>query len=618
MYNKVSGKTVYFPGQEPEFRLPDRKFTGNISVNCSILANDASGIPPCLAVTLHNRYEDVEVKQVFRIFSETPAITTDYYLKYDGFLNSPAKDRGFTVAADSTGKGYSFFMPAWNKQLMVRAIKFEDKTDGTDNLVSEESLIPCNAPRRVLGNIILANDLITGFNFFLLKEAPLNNSQIGYPGFDFSISNRSVAVPFSGFSPGPFFQDWVKGYSITLGVANDAAENLIALRTYLKNSVKYDPERYDMILLNTWGDRNKGENIKRAFILKDLDAAAKLGVTHYQVDYGWQEGTSGLGINESAGNAESEMTYWGFHKKRFPGGFEEMVRAAKKNGIQLGLWFDPNKADSYKLWQTDAEIIHAIYKKYGIKYFKIDDVRLKDKLSEINFSHFLDEVKRLTNGNVLLNLDITADVRGGYFMYRNMGNIFIENRYTDFGNYYPFHTLRNLWMLARYYPPELLQVEFLNKWRNEVKYAQEDSFAPRNYSFDYLFAITMMAQPLAWFEASGLPPQAYSLSKLIEKYNAVKRQLHSGYIFPIGEMPDGRSWTGFQSCGAKDGFVLVFRELNGRSKASIRLFKPLGANVQFTRILGADDARMERDGAFIKVELPAENSFALFKYTLAQ
>ena len=34
------------------------------------------------------------------------------------------------------------------------------------------------------------------------------------------------------------------------------------------------------------------------------------------------------------------------------------------------------------------------------------------------------------------------------------GNIFLENRYTDWGNYFPYRTLRNLWQLSRYVPAE--------------------------------------------------------------------------------------------------------------------------------------------------------------------
>ena len=108
---------------------------------------------------------------------------------------------------------------------------------------------------------------------------------------------------------------------------------------------------------------------------------------------------------------------------------------------------------------------------------------------------------------MVFNLDVTAGRRGGYHYFNEYGNLFLENRYTDWQNYYPYTTLRNLWMLSKYIPSQKLQIEFLNKWRNTEKYTG-DPFGPANYSFEYLFAITMAAQPLAWFEGTGLPEEA--------------------------------------------------------------------------------------------------------------
>ena len=139
------------------------------------------------------------------------------------------------------------------------------------------------------------------------------------------------------------------------------------------------------------------------------------------------------------------------------------------------------------------------------------------------------------------------------------GNIFLENRYTDWGNYYSYQTLRNLWILSCYVPPERLQIEFLNKWRNPA--TSDDPFAPNRMPFSYLFATTMAAQPLAWMEATGLPKKAFEIAPVIEKYQEVMRELHQGVILPVGQEPSGRSWTGFQSIvDDRHGFLLVLRE----------------------------------------------------------
>src|ERR1700754_3984748 len=129
---------------------------------------------------------------------------------------------------------------------------------------------------------------------------------------------------------------------------------------------------------------------------------------------------------------------------------------------------------------------------------EIDGVQIADKKAEDNFRKMLDTVVARTDGEGLFNLDVTAGRRFGYHYFYEYGNLFLENRYTDWANYYPYFTLRNVWMLSKYMPPQRLQIEFLNKWRNADKYPAADSLSPSFYSFDYLFAITMAGQPLAW------------------------------------------------------------------------------------------------------------------------
>lgn len=168
----------------------------------------------------------------------------------------------------------------------------------------------------------------------------------------------------------------------------------------------------------------------------------------------------------------------------------------------------------------DAQAITELYRKYGIRVFKIDGVNIPTKRAEENLRCLFEKVWEDTNHAVVFNLDVTAGRRGGYHLFNEYGNIFLENRYTDWGNYYPYWTLRNLWMLSKYVPTEKLQIEFLNKWRNSDKYG-DDIFAPSHYSFDYLFAISMAGQPLAWMEAANLPEEAYGLSSLVEAYKDI-------------------------------------------------------------------------------------------------
>ncbi len=230
----------------------------------------------------------------------------------------------------------------------------------------------------------------------------------------------------------------------------------------------------------------------------------------------------------------------------------------------------------------------------------------------------MNRVLELTNHEVVFNLDITAGRRYGFHYFNEYGNLFLENRYTDWGNYYPHWTLRNLWILSRYLPPQNLQVEFLNRWRNTDKYLSDDPLSPIHIPWDYCFAVTMMAQPLAWFEASHLPEEAFAIKSVLEIYKRYQKNIHADKILPIGEEPSGGSWTGFQSIGQGHGFVLIFREHTSRSSAEIKLWKLTeGHPVQFKSLLGQGkdfSASFDSQG-YILFSLPEPMSYAFYEYT---
>lgn len=286
-------------------------------------------------------------------------------------------------------------------------------------------------------------------------------------------------------------------------------------------------------------------------------------------------------------------------------------------GIRIGLWFNPSIQNDFADWQKDAQVIIGLYKEYGICCFKIDGLQIPTKTAEQNLRRLFDAVLAQTNHEVIFNLDATAGRRGGYHYMNEYGNIFLENRYTDWGNYYPYRTLRNLWMLSRYVPAEKMQIEFLNKWRNADKYSTTDPFAPARYSFDYLFAITLAAQPLAWMEASNLPEEAYATATLLKEYQPLQLQFHRGIILPIGEEPSGRSWTGFQSIVSDtQGYLIIYREDNDIAKRTIDTWLPEGKKVTFTPLMGNGKKFVAEVGVQGKVsfELNDKNSFTLYQY----
>ena len=184
-------------------------------------------------------------------------------------------------------------------------------------------------------------------------------------------------------------------------------------------------------------------------------------------------------------------------------------------------------------------------------------------------------------------------------------------------NYYPYWTLRNLWMLSKYVPAEKLQIEFLNKWRNTDKYKGE-VFAPENYSFEYLFATTLAGQPLAWMEGTNLPEEAFTLREHTEAYKKFQHDMHSGTILPIGDEPSGRSWTGFQSLKKDRGYLIVYRENHPEGTTEVETWLPEGVTVRCIPLMGHGKAMTAVTGkkGRLEISLPSINDYVVYKYEI--
>ncbi|MFP4091992.1 MAG: alpha-galactosidase [Cyclobacteriaceae bacterium] len=500
----------------------------------------------------------------------------------------------------------------------LRNVRFKDVTDKHDNLLQEDRHLLYNNDLLLQGNLLLAQYTKTDEQLIFLKLAPLAEHQQAYPGYDFMLRPGDWRVSGPGLSAAMLSEDkWTPGYSLAWGISEQGKETA-ALQRFLRKQRPFRVERDAMIMMNTWGDRGRDGKLNEKFVINELEKADRLGITHFQIDDGWQ-----AGLSKNSASAAGELwdawpkESWLPHPERFPDGLEPVVKAARKRNMQIGLWFHPSNAGNYAQWEQDAEVLIELYRQYGVRYFKIDGIELPNKQSEENLRKMFDRVREASQGEVVFNLDATAGVRGGYFLFNEYGNIFLENRYTDWGNYYPYRSLRNLWMLAHYMPPQNLQLEFLNKWRNTERYPDDDPFAPSNYSFDYIFATTMAAQPLAWMEASNLPEEAFVTAELIKLYKEQMADWQRGVILPIGEEPSGASWTGFQSFSSEDeGYLLVFREDHNQADYAVPTFLEAHTTYQLTPLYGPGrKVTLSTDNTrHLRLSIPEPNSFVLLKY----
>lgn len=627
--DKSSGQCWNNKSKNPDFQILQEKKKASNAVYASREVQENSIHPSYLETDVSFVLGTLAVKKVYRIYNDCSVIDCSIFLK--GSTNVITDEKG-THMGDMKNIEFTADMKSNSKAAILdqiqpegfhwktKIIEFYDATDWNNNLVFESNIIPYRK-NSYKGNLLFAHNLQTDNGFFFLKEAPSSSTQLAYNGYDFTTEFGHFSVNGLGIEPKDIRnEEWRKTYSCAIGVYQGSEKNqLKALRLYQKNIRKLLPQRDEMLMMNTWGDRNQDAKINEKFSLDEIEKAARLGLTHFQLDDGWQSGKSPNSkvAKGSFKNIWDTPNYWTPDPIKYPNGLYPVVRIAKELGVELCLWFNPSVQNDYADWEKDVQAIVGLYKQYGIRIFKIDGLSIPTKESEINLRKLFDSVLEKTNNQVVFNLDATAGRRGGYHMFNEYGNIFLENRYTDWQNYYPYWTLRNLWQLSKYVPAEKLQIEFLNKWRNVAKYG-DDVFAPNRYSFEYLFATTMAGQPLAWFEASGLPEEALTISDLIKDYKKNQHDFHSGVILPIGNEPSGTSWTGFQSLKKDNGYFIFYRENTPKDTGLIKTWLDEGTKVKCIPVLGTGKKRtaiIGHDGT-IEVQLPKINDFVMYRYEI--
>lgn len=629
LIDKVSGQMLVTHGRNADFKINDQKPTeATFSVD-TCLTDPLR--PAYLIATVQCHYGPVEVMRQYRIFADVPAIAISTALRgrlndASGSETSAADRSNIEHAADMAVKPVAMTLDRLDlkgNHWHGMAVEFTDITDWNNNLVHAREFISYRRTNH-RGNILQVTDGTNGGGFIMLKEAPCSGVQLNYKGVDFISDFGSFMVTGPGVSnaditPGKW--TWTYG-SVICTFAGGDFDALTALRRYQKCTRVLNPTRDEMVMMNTWGDRSQDAKVNLQFCLEEIEKAAALGVSVFQIDDGWQYGkspNSAMVTNGSFKNIYADSLYWTPDPAKYPTGLTPVVERGRLLGVEVGLWFNPSVENDFAHWADDARILTNLWRKYGIKVFKIDGLTITSKLGEERLRRMFDTVIAESAGEVSFNLDATASRRCGYHYFNEYGNIFLENRYTDWGNYYPYHTLRNLWQLSRWVQPEKLQIEFLNPWRNADKYAADDPFAPKHYSFDYLFAITMAAQPLAWMEASNLPDEAYSTARLIKDYRRVQHDFHRGVVLPIGQEPSGRSWTGFQSLTSPtEGYLLVYREANTQPRAWVQTWLAPGQTIALTPVAGQGSkakAKTDADGR-VSISLPKANSFVLYSYRI--
>lgn len=501
------------------------------------------------------------------------------------------------------------------KHCRFQCVSLRAVTDSHNNLVRRtEGLFYPNECARLSGNLLRVHRTLQNDGIVFFKESPSLDEQVRYEGFDFTVSGRRVSVHCAGLDACDLLPDeFVPLYGSAVGLYKGGD---LAFARFLRayHEARHVFRKDDVgVFSNTWGNDSGGANISERFLEDELEAAHAIGVTHYQVDAGWDTGEK---------DPETGRSNWILKRSALPYGFDRLRAQAEKLRIKLGLWFVPFTEDEcYAFWEKDADTLTALYRDHGAEFFKLDGFRLPSFTAAYRFEKMLRRVLEQTGGAVFFNMDVTNWQRTGFFGATQYSNLFFENRYTDRVSYYPHYTLRNLWEACRYFPSCRMQAEFPDTDRNAERYEEEepgDALAPSRCGQEYAAAVTLFASPLAWLEPSVLSRESKdALGRLMKAAGGVRADAAASLVLPVGAEPDGASFTGFQA--VKDdgsGYLLLFRENCAENFGRFRLYtEAFGPETEFTEIVSNCGCRVgECRGPEITVSMDCRFGFVLYRY----
>ena len=494
--------------------------------------------------------------------------------------------------------GVSETLPLPQSHARIVAYDLVDQTDGHDELVHVREWLLGNNEHQpdVTTSILSVEDMLSGSGTVLVRCAPLPHARANPSAADFGFSarDRSITVYDTGY---PY---------VKLPYEGGDAGRTKALQDWQRTVRPYVSGRDSLFLSNTWGDRNRDTRINEAFLLDEVKAAAELGVEVVQVDDGWQSGKS---MNSAYADGKGVWNgywavspdFWVPDPKRFPHGLSFVTKAAAEKGIRFGLWYGPDSSNDAVNWERDADWLLKLHRECGVDYFKLDSMKTEGALSLARQKKLFDKVLGVSGGKIVIDMDVTAEKRPGYFGMMAAGPLFVENRYSDYKTYWPHLTLRALWSLSEVIDPVRLRMEVLNPLRNRDKYG-DDPLAPAAYPPETLLAIVLPASPLGWFEVQNLDPSTVAAWKpIVATWKHERDAMAACNILPVGARPDGLSWTGFVFIPrekGRSGYGLFFRELakEGRFDFDFRRYMPDAAKVTILSPRGrADLSGVETD-----------------------
>ena len=435
-----------------------------------------------------------------------------------------------------------------------------------------------------------------------VKESPkCANDQSHYTG-SFYAGPTGLAITGWGLKPTELvpdrFRDCWATWSLVYRDGDDGLQR--AVKQFDAARYPVIPQRDLFILANTWGPANPGgaQFTSEEFILKELPALADLGVDVLQIDDGWQRSGGGPG-------ARSFLP-------KYKHGWKDIKAAADKVGLRLGLWVAIRNAKLEDLRQNLDEL--------GFVTWKADYDHLGNRADfEARVAAIravMQHAPRRTQFTLCPEYD---DPRYGWYFAKEYGSIYFQNIQEGQPAHLtmvPYQVLRQHWLMCKYFPANKLQVMLQNPQRTRA-----DLSDARQHGHGYCFAMGLPFVPCFFQSAQFLDPAGRDeLRKLIAVYKGAREDLFTSTTYPLGDLPDNASWSGFQlvSTQRDGGHVLLFRELHNAEPARRLVLKFLaGRTIELTDLErgGRRTVKVGDDGG-VEFSLAQPASYLLARYTV--
>ena len=447
------------------------------------------------------------------------------------------------------------------------------KANMDEDILTEEKLSPDTKVVDWASGLVMSSD---NQGVILVKESNKSTSLLekwDVATGSFLLNGQTVQVTGTGMFPENLKEDeylscWANWVILYEGDADDA---LLSLKKFDRRRYPVHPDRDIFMMANTWGTEDMRPGCLYAAreenVLKELESVADLGIDILQIDDGWQT-TEWLPAKHSKDHEHKDVI--GDYDV-YPEEWGKVREKANELNVKLGLW---------AAWTAPLDKLQWNYDRGGFSAFKLDFANLNTIERRDELMGKARELIKYSAYNTCVNWDITEiPPRAGYFYGREYGNVYLENRKVTTARppvqYIPYKVLRDAWLLSKYVNLNKFQVTVQN-----IDMTKDPTKTDAQlHNHPYVVAIALMSSPIFFQETHYYSDEARKQIKpLLSVYKKHREEMYAGYVFPIGNVPDNKSWTGFQNHNPKtnSGYLTIFRELNNNETSRNLSLKFLG------------------------------------------